>query len=154
MAACAGHRSARTWKGWDPKMRKLVALSAIALALVGLTSAGVGADPTNAKKALFVTATCDNGQTFQIVTNGQGAFTAAHDRNSTATLIPFAFGEFTATVTDPAGNVVDTFTDPPLTKQAAANHNLLECPYTFSQTDPDGFTFTGSGTAFVKRAGR
>ena len=112
------------------------------------------ADPTNAKNALFVTATCDNGQSFQIVTNGNGAFTAAHDRNSTATLIPFAFGEFTGTLTDPAGNVVDTFTDPPVTKRAAANHNLLECPFTFSQISPVGFKFAGSGTAFVKLLGR
>ena len=135
-------------------MRKLVVLSALALGLVGLTSGVAGADPTNAKKALFVTATCDNGQSFQIVTNGNGAFTAAHDTNSTTTVIPFAFGDFTGTVTDPAGNVVDTFTDPPVTKQAAANHNLLECPFTFSQTFPDGFTLAGSGTAFVKPAGR
>jgi hypothetical protein len=132
------------------KVRKLVVLCALALGLVGITNGVAGADPSNAKNALFVTATCANGQSFQIVTNGNGAFTAAHDRNSTATLIPFAFGEFTATVTDPAGNVVDTFTDPPITKRSAANHSLLECPFTFSQTFPDGFTFAGSGTAFVK----
>ena len=131
-------------------MRKLVVLSALALGLVGVTSGIAGADPTNAKTALVGTQTCANGQSFQIVINGNGVFSAAHDRNSTATFITFAFGEITGAVTDPAGNVVDTFTAPPVTKRAAANHSLLECLFTVSQTLPDGSTLTCSGTSFVE----
>ena len=134
-------------------MRKLVVLSVLALGLVGLTSGIAGADPTNAKNALAGTQTCDKGQSFRIVINGNGVFSAAHDRNSTATFIAFAFGEVTGAVTDPAGHVVDTFSAPPVTKRAAANHNLLECLFTVSQTLPDGFTLTGSGTAFVELVG-
>jgi hypothetical protein len=134
-------------------MRKLVVLSALALGLVGLTTSSAGADSTKAKNALLGTQTCDNGQSFQIVINGNGVFSATHDRNSTATLIPFAFGEITGSVTDPAGNVVDTFNAAPVTKRAAANHNLLECRFTVSQILPEGFTLTGSGTAFVELVG-
>ena len=37
----------------EPKMRKLVVLSVLALGLVGLTNGIAGADPTNAKNALL-----------------------------------------------------------------------------------------------------
>ena len=131
-------------------MRRLVAMSALALVLAGTMVGTAGADPDNAKNAFFVTATCENGVTYEVVTNGNGDFTAAHDLNSTTTLIPFAFGEFTFTVTDPQGNVVDSGSEPGATKRAAAQHDLVACPFTFSETDPDGFTFAGSGTAFVK----
>ena len=131
-------------------MRRILVMGVLVLGLVGAIGGPAGADPINAKKAQRVTATCENGETVDVVTNGSGAFTAAHDINSTATIVVFAFGEFTGTVTDPEGNVVDGFTDPPITKRPAENQDLLECPFSFSETDPEGFTFTGSGTAFVK----
>jgi hypothetical protein len=133
------------------EMKRLLVTGAFALGLVGATGGTAGADPVNAKKAQVITeVTCVDGQSFDIVTNGNGAFTAAHDLNSTATIIPFAFGEFSGTLTDPDGNVVDSFTDPPVAKKPAAHHDQLECAFSFSETDPEGFTFTGSGTAFVK----
>ena len=131
-------------------MRKLIVLGTLALGLVGLTMASRRPIQRTPRPHSLARQTCDNGQSFQIVINGNGVFSAAHDRNSTATFIMFAFGEFTGTVTDPAGNVVDTFTDPPVTKRAAANHSLLECLFTFSQTLPDGSTLTCSGTSFVE----
>jgi hypothetical protein len=139
--------------GGGAKMKRILVMGAFALGLVGTMGGPAGADPTNAKKAQRITATCENGETVEVVTNGSGAFTASHDLNSTATYIPFAFSEFTGTVTDPDGNVLDSFTDPSLTKRPASNLDLVECPFSFSETDPEGFTFTGSGTAFVKIVG-
>jgi hypothetical protein len=49
------------------------------------------ADPINAKNSLTFPATCDDGQTIQVVVNGNGAWTPAHVVGSTAVFIPQPF---------------------------------------------------------------
>ncbi len=130
-------------------MRKVLA-SVVLLLVASIGMAGVaGADP---KKGEFITLNCDNGQTYDIVVNGNGQWTPAHDLNSNAILKPFAFGPFTGTVTDPQGNVVEQFTEPGESKRAARNQRLVECGFSFSGTE-EGFTFTGTGTVLVKITG-
>lgn len=132
--------------------------------IAGLTALGVastlwvgtaGADP----KGDTFDINCDNGKTYSIVTNGNGEFTAAHDANSNASIVPVSFGPFTGTVTDADGNVVDSFTEPGSSKGQSAKgvKNPVTCSFSFTEvsdgTDPDfpaGFTFAGSGTAVVR----
>lgn len=128
----------------------------VAMALMGGTAA---ADPTNAKNAFTVPLNCANGQTYQVVVNGNGEFTPAHDINSTATLVPVSFGPFSGTISDAQGNVVDSFTEPGSSKgqSAKGKKNLVNCTFTFTEvgdgSDPEfpaGFSFTGSGSVLVK----
>lgn len=127
-----------------------VMTGAAAVALMGLGAAAPAqADPIHARDSLFIQVFCDNGQTYGAVTNGNGAWTPAHDLSSTTMLIPVAFGEQTFTVTDPDGNVVDQETSPPTAKTGAATHNknaTLSCDFAGSLTGPDGFTFSIEGS--------
>jgi hypothetical protein len=131
------------------------------LALVA-AAAPAGADPVNAPNATRVPISCDNGNTYDAVVNGEGDFAPAHDTNSTKVLVPLSFGEFTGTITDANGGVVDSFTDPAMTKGKASKkqrRTQTSCTYTFSGTfeDPDlgTLTFAGTGdvTGFVTPAG-
>jgi hypothetical protein len=129
-------------------------LAATFSALVGTASA----DPSNAPNSLPVMITCNNGQTYEAVTNGGGNaprqnFAPAHDLNSTSVLVPISFGESTFS-SYLNGVLVDQETQPPAAKGNArvpANTTALSCDYSFagSGTDPntgDVFSFTGSGT--------
>jgi predicted metal-dependent enzyme (double-stranded beta helix superfamily) len=132
-----------------------VMTGAAAAAVLGLSAwAPAQADPTNAKNALQLTVPCDNGHTYSVVTNGSGAWTPAHDLNSTATLIPVSFGEETFTIYAPDGTVVDQETQAPTAKAGASAHNkhaTLSCTFSGSQTAPDGsmFVISGSVVGFV-----
>jgi hypothetical protein len=127
-----------------------VVTGAASAVLLGLgVWAPAQADPINAKSAFPVQIVCDNGKTYQAVANGSGAWTPAHDLNSSAMLIPVAFGEQTVTVTDPGGTVIDQETVPAQTKPGAAAHNknaTVSCSFSGSQTAPDGTTFMVEGT--------
>jgi hypothetical protein len=129
----------------------LVTAVAAVAAVILLPAASAAADPTNAKDTIPIQLACDNGHSYTVVANGNGQFTPAHDLDSTAIVVPVAFGEVTATVTDPDGNVVDSETDPPVSKGSSAqNPNATtNCSFFASATDPDGFTFTLTGTATV-----
>jgi hypothetical protein len=133
-------------------------LGAAAAAILGLaTWAPAHADPSNARDALPITIDCDNGQSYTAVANGSGAWTPAHDLNSTAMLIPVSFGEVTFTVYDPDGNIVDQEIQPPMAKAGASAHNkhaATNCSFSGGATFPDGsmFTIVGSVTGFVTPA--
>ena len=127
----------------------MLTAGAIVAVLTTALAGTAGADP---KKGEFFTLRCDNGQTYDIVVNGNGEWTPGHDLNSNAILKPFGFGQFTGTLTDPQGNVVEQFTEPGESKRAAANQRLVTCGFSFSETE-DGFTFTASGTVLVKITG-
>jgi hypothetical protein len=135
-------------------VRTRVALAAMAAAALGLGAATAAqADPANAKNSLPITITCDNGTTYHAVTNGNGHWTPAHDLNSQTTLVPLSFGTQTFTVLDPAGNVVDQESTPPVAKTAVdSNKNAtISCTFTGSMTQPDGsmFVLTGSVVGFA-----
>jgi hypothetical protein len=117
---------------------------AVAIAAVGLSAPSVSADP-KPDPDFMVTLTCD-GQDYDIVVAGNGAWTPAHDLNSTLVGVPIAFGEFHGVFT-PTGGTPESFTDPAFAKpNTPRTRNLIiDCTYTVSGTFPDG-TLTGSGT--------
>ncbi|HEY3530605.1 MAG TPA: hypothetical protein VGK78_15775 [Nocardioides sp.] len=127
-----------------------VLTGAAAATILGLSTwAPAQADPAGARDSLQLQVTCDNGQTYDVVTNGNGAWTPAHDLNSTAVLIPVAFGEQTFSVYDPDGNLIDQETVPASAKTGASAHNghaTVNCSFAGSTTAPDGSTFMISGT--------
>ena len=95
---------------------KALSLLAIAGLTMAASLAGAGAAAADPTKAQTLTLACDNGSTYTVVVNSSGAWSPAHDVNSTATLIPVSFGEVHGTVTDANGSVVDEFTDPAMVK--------------------------------------
>jgi hypothetical protein len=138
------------------RARSALAVAGLAVAATLGTASGASADPS--KGDVGIPVVCDNGITYVIAANGNGAFTPAHDMASTTMLIPTSFGEFHGTITDSDGNVIDSFTDPPMTKGNSGNHaraTTTSCGYTITDTfeDPDlgTLTFTGEGsvTGFV-----
>jgi hypothetical protein len=127
-----------------------VTLAAAGAAVLGLaTIAPVQADPSRAKNALPLQVFCDNGQSYDAVANGNGAWTPAHDLSSSSILVPVSFGTVTVTIRDPEGNIVDRETDPPSAKPGASAHNrhaTTNCEFVGTATAPDGSTFTIDGT--------
>ena len=118
--------------------------TALCTAVVGLAvfAPAASADPLKAKNSLAFPATCDNGQTVQVVVNGNGEFSPAHVVSTTAVFVPQAFDltfEFT-----PPGGPTQTETD------AASKHNvhgdLVTCSVDTTQSFPFG-TLHLSGTA-------
>lgn len=130
-------------------MKKLtIAAACLGVAAALTTSTPAVADP----KGELIPVTCDNATTYWVTVNGNGAFTPAHDVNSTTMLIPTSFGEFHGVITDDSGTVIDEFTDPASakgssTKPRATSHS---CSFVIVEhfDDPDlgPLTFTGSGT--------
>lgn len=130
------------------RLGKLGALMAGGALLVGATAIPASADP---KKGEVTPLTCDNGKNYRVVVNGNGDYTPGHDLDSTAMLIPLAFGPFTGTVTDGEGNVVEEINEPGSSKGQSGKRakNAVTCSFTFSGTE-GGMTFTGSGTVVVR----
>src|SRR4051812_12002148 len=117
----------------------VVTLGALALAQ------GAMADPVNAKQSQVIPASCDNGQSYEVVVNGNGEFTPGHVVGSTSMFIPQAFDltfEFT-----PTGGSPESETD------TSAKHNVhgdvTTCSIDFTQTFPEGsFHLFGTVTGF------
>lgn len=122
--------------------RKWFVSGALILGAVGVTTSTVNADP---KPDGNIVLTCD-GESYDVVVAGNGAWTPAHDLDSTLIGVPVAFGEFTGTFT-PNGGEPESFTEPPFAKphQPRTNNIILECSYTVSGAFPDG-TFSGAGS--------
>jgi hypothetical protein len=120
------------------------------LATTMLVVAPAHADPAGTPGALPLTVTCDNGAVYDVISNGNGNWTPAHDLASTSTLVPVAFGESTFTITDSSGNVLDSETMPASTKGQSGNQvrgTTISCSYTGGGADPEsGMVFTLSGT--------
>jgi hypothetical protein len=88
-------------------MIKRYAVLAVAVLALTVFAPGASADPL--KAGLALEATCDDGQTVEVVVNGEGAFTPAHVVGSTATFVPQVFDitfEFT-----PTGGITETESD-------------------------------------------
>lgn len=120
-------------------MRPVTHVSAAALAVfcIAGTSAPASADPTNAKNATVFDIVCDDGTSTQIVVTESGNWSPGHDLGSNSIFVPVVIGEITGTVTDAAGNVLETFTEPATTKGAGRNADL-QCTFsgTFTFDDP------------------
>ena len=113
--------------------------AATIIGAMAMSGAGTAyADPINSPNAFGpFPVVCDNGVTYQVVGNGNGDFTPAHDVNSTSTLIPTAFGPFHGVVTDLQGNVLAEFTDPAQTKGSSTKDRATStsCTFTVEFTD-------------------
>jgi hypothetical protein len=130
-------------------LRRLGVALGLGILMMAALAQGAAADPINAKNSLTFPVTCDDGQTVQIVLNGNGAFTPAHVVGSTAVFIPQAFDvtfEFT-----PPGGPTQSETD------TSSKHNvhgdLVTCSFDVTQTFPEGtFHLFGSATGFFTPA--
>jgi hypothetical protein len=137
------------------RVRKLSTLLVAGGLILGAAAAPAGADPKGETFEL----PCDNGQTYTVVVSEGGNedhskndFTPAHIVSG-GTIVPLSFGAFHGTITNSAGQVVDSFDDPATFKgQAGKNaRNTVTCDVNFSETfvNPDDgmtYTFTGSTT--------
>jgi hypothetical protein len=107
------------------------------------------ADPLNAKNSLAFPATCDDGQTVQVVVNGNGEFTAAHVVGSTAAFVPQVFDvtfEFT-----PTGGTTETEID--TSSKPNVHGDLVTCSFDVTQSFPFGtLHFFGTATGFFTPA--
>jgi hypothetical protein len=125
---------------------KHVWLLALTLAFAGVAVASATADPTGSPRSTQVTIICDD-TTYQAVVNGNGAWSPAHDLNSTSTLIPVAFGVETDVFTPSGGSPEISYTTPRAKVSAPNGALLLNCSYQVGPlTFPDGSTFQANGT--------
>jgi hypothetical protein len=136
------------------RVRSVMLVMGVVIAACLGGAGAAAADPSGE----VVTVVCDNGSTYQVTVNGNGAFTPGHDLASTTMLIPTGFGEFHGVLTDADGNVIDEFVDPPMAKGNSGNQQratTTSCTYTITDSfqDPELglLTFTGEGsvTGFV-----
>ena len=121
----------------------------LGILMLAALAQGAAADPINAKNSLTFPADCDDGQTIQVVVNGNGEFSPAHVVGSTAVFIPQAFDvtfEFT-----PTGG--ETMTETDTSSKANVHGDLVTCSFDVTQTFPDGtFRLFGSATGFFTPA--
>lgn len=132
----------------SPMLKRYAALSAAVLAVAVLVPAA-SADPLKAKNSLAFPATCDDGQTVQVVVNGQGEFTPAHVVGTTAVFVPQAFDitfEFT-----PTGGTTETETD--ASSKPHVHGDLVTCSFDVTQSFPFGtLHLFGTATGFFTPA--
>lgn len=137
--------------------RKALAALVPFLAALALVGPPADADPVRSKNAFTIPVTCD-GQTFQVVVNGNGRFTPAHVVGTNQNFVPVSFGQTTFTVRNSQGQVIVSETEPPETKgrgRAGQSRELVTCSFNFTQPvspedagefPPGAATFTVSGT--------
>lgn len=119
----------------------------LVLALAGVAAGSATADPSGAKNSAPVTVVC-GATTYHAVANGNGAWTPAHDLNSTSVLIPVSFGVETDVFTPAGGGAPQVMTSPARDKGSASSNGrpTINCSYTVGPfVSPDG-TFEAFGT--------
>jgi len=128
--------------------RRLFLAAAATTLAVAVIAPVAGADPTNAKNATQLQAICGT-QSVNVVVNGNGEFTPAHDIASTSVFIPTAFQTtFTFTPADGGAPEVDTDTS---AKAAPPKAGAVTCviPKQMLFSGPEGTaTIEGTVTGF------
>ena len=125
--------------------------TALGVAVLVLTvfAPAASADPLKAKNSLAFPVTCDDGQTMQVVLNGNGEFTPAHVVGSTATFVPQAFDitfEFT-----PTGGTTETVRN--TNSKRNVHGDLVTCSFDVTQSFPFGtLHLFGTATGFFTPA--
>jgi hypothetical protein len=109
-------------------LKKLLSAVAAGGTLVGLFAVPATADPVNSKNAVVLPMACDNGQSYQVVIEGNAAFVPAHVIGSNLMFVPVAFGPITSTAV-PSG--IPLFTAPPRTKGESASSPNAQTTCTF-----------------------
>jgi hypothetical protein len=123
-------------------LKRYAALGAAVLALAILVPTAA-ADPLNAKNSFAFPVTCDDGQTVQVVVNGNGEFTPAHVVGSTAVFVPQIL-DTTFEFTLPGG---PTQTETDSASKPNVHGDLVTCTFDVTQTFPEGGTVHLFGTA-------
>jgi hypothetical protein len=130
-------------------LRRLCVALTLGILLLAALAQGAAADPINSKNSFTFPASCDNGQTVQVVVNGNGEFSPAHVVGSTAVFVPQAFDltfEFT-----PPGGPTQTMTD--TASKPNVHGDLVTCSFDTTQTFPFGTVHLfGSATGFFTPA--
>jgi hypothetical protein len=130
-------------------LRRLCVALTLGILMMAALAQGAAADPINAKNSLTFPVTCDDGQTVQVVLNGNGAFTPAHVVGSTAVFIPQAF-DVTFQFTPPGG---PTQSETDTSSKPNVHGDLVTCSFDVTQTFPEGtFHLFGSATGFFTPA--
>ena len=119
---------------------------------------GIGwADPAGEPQEL----TCGTQVLLVNIAPGNGDYTPALVEGTNQVLVPHAFGVFTGTVYDTAGNVVDSFTEPGEAKGSGKQKTDITCTYSFDDVSdgqdpefPAGYRFVGSGSVTGKLTSR
>ena len=130
-------------------LKRYAVLGAALLALAVLVPTAA-ADPLNAKNSFAFPLTCDDGQTVQVVVNGNGEFTPAHVVGSTAVFIPQVF-DITFQFTLPGE---PTQSETTARSKGNVHGDLVTCSFDVTQTFPEGGTIHlfGSATGFFTPA--
>jgi hypothetical protein len=135
-------------------MRQLVAALVVASIACLLLAAGALADPTGSKNSFTGMASCTNGLSYPFVvnnSNGQGSgaqknntaeWAPAHFIGSNLVFHPAAF-DLTFTFTPADGSPPQSFMNTDVRKNGKV---VVMCTLSGSQTDPQGDTFSISGT--------
>jgi hypothetical protein len=139
-------------------MRRAMTLTCATAALVVGGAATASAAPPEREPIPLV---CDNGETYEVVVNGNGAFTPGNIVDSTGVFVPTAFGAVTFHAETPTGEVTE-FTEPPTAKGAGevgpGNRPSVTCTVEVHQTlaeEEDGLpagteiTISGEVTGFL-----
>ncbi len=110
-------------------MKRIALVLAVAMVLAVFGGGIAAADPVNSKNAEVFHITCDNGQTYRVVTSGG---IPAHIVGSSRNIIPV---QFTFTATDPdTGEVLFSETEPVRGKKTGLQRDLITC-----ETEPQTF---------------
>jgi hypothetical protein len=140
-------------------MRRAITLAGATAALVVGGAATATAAPPEQEAIPLV---CDDGNTYEVVVNGNGAFTPGRLVGSTGVLVPTAFGETTFRAELPDGEVIEE-TEPASAKGGGnvSAHNPREtvtCTFELTDTleeEEDGLpagtvvTISGEVTGFL-----
>jgi hypothetical protein len=130
-------------------LRRTSVALVVAASVMGVFTAAVSADPVNAKFSLAFPATCDNGQTVDVVVNGNGEFSPAHVVGSTAVFVPQAL-DVTSEFTPTGGQ---TMTERDTASKPNVHGDLVICSFNTTQTFPDGtLHLFGTATGFLTPA--
>jgi hypothetical protein len=132
-------------------MKRGLLVLAACLASCAVVTSVATADPTNAKNAAEIFATC-NGQDVIVVVNGNGEFTPAHVVGNTSVFIPTAFN--TTFSFTPTGGTTMSETD--TSAKAAPLKNTITCtiPLQTLFSGPEGTaTIQGTVTGFFTPRG-
>jgi hypothetical protein len=129
-------------------LKRYAVLGAAVLGLAVFAPAA-SADPLNAKNSFAFSATCDDGQTVQVVVNGNGTFTPAHVVGTTAVFVPQAL-DTTFEFTPPGG---PTETETETVSKAHIHGDLVTCSFDVTQSFPFGtLHLFGTATGFFTPA--
>jgi hypothetical protein len=130
-------------------LRRLCVALVLGILMVAALVQGAAADPINSKNSFTFPATCDNGQTVQVVVNGNGEWSPAHVVGSTAVFVPQAF-DLTFEFTPPGG---PTQSETDTSSKPNVHGDLVTCSFDTTQSFPFGTVHLfGSATGFFTPA--